>query len=63
MNIAIRIVATALLIAASAWIWQEVLPVFGGTMVTEFQYLVPFAAVVIFLTLVNVLTGLAGYES
>ncbi len=63
MAIVVRVVATAVLIAASWWIWQRVPPLFWGTFVSEFQFLVPFVAIVLFLTLVNVLTGLAGRES
>jgi hypothetical protein len=50
------------LLAASAWIWLYTPPVFWGSILSEFQLLLPFAAVVVFLSLANWLSALVGKE-
>jgi hypothetical protein len=63
MDVVLRVIVTVVLTAISIWLWQKVPLVFGGTFISEFQLLLPFGAVVIFLTLVNWMTGRAGKES
>ena len=53
---------TAVLLAASGWIWLNTPQIFWGNMLSEFQMLLPFAAVVAFLSLANWLSALIGKE-
>lgn len=57
MTIVVNIIATAVLIAASAWIWQNTPKLFWGTMISEFPLLVSFLAVLLFLCIVNYFLG------
>ena len=57
MTVVVNMVATAVLIAASAWIWQNTPKLFWGTMVSEFPLLVSFLAVFLFLCMVNFALG------
>ncbi|MCC2098012.1 MAG: hypothetical protein KDJ29_14030 [Hyphomicrobiales bacterium] len=63
MRYSATFLVTAVLIAASGWIWVKLPPLFWGTVLSEFQLLLPFLAIVIFLSLFNWLTSLAGKES
>ena len=63
MNIIIRIAVIGLLIAACGWVWLNTPPLFWGTFLSEFQMLLPFAAIIILLTLANWVSGLLGKES
>jgi hypothetical protein len=62
MRYTVTICVTAVLLAASAWIWLYTPPVFWGSILSEFQLLLPFAAVVVFLSLANWLSALVGKE-